>query len=93
MRIFIKAQNRLLWHVIENGPYDINKQENDYTDDNWKKLDMNEIAMNILHCGMNENDFSRTCTCKTAKEIWDELEKIYEGISRVRDTKISLLCG
>ena len=93
MRIFIRTQNRLLWNVVENGPYEIrNKEENDYNDDDWKKLDMNEIAMNILHCGMNENDFSRTCTCKTAKEIWDELEKTYEGTSRVRDTKISLLC-
>ena len=54
---------------------------------------MNEIAMNILHCGRNENDFSRTCTCKIAKEIWDELEKTYEGTSRVRVTKITLLCG
>ena len=93
MRIFIKAQNRLLWNVVEKGPYVIAKDEINYTDDDWKRLDMNEIAMNILHCGMNENDFSRTCTCKTAKEIWDELEKTYEGTSRVRDTKISLLCG
>ena len=79
--------------MIENDPYDINKQENDYTDDDWKKLDINEITMNILHCVMNENDFSRTYTYKTTKEIWDELEKKYEGTSRVRDTKISLLCG
>ena len=57
MRIFIKVQNRLLWNVVENGPYEIrNKEENDYNDDDWKKLDMNEIAMNILYCGMNEND-------------------------------------
>ena len=93
MRIFIEAQNRLLWHVIEDGPYIIRKEEIDYNDDDWKKLDMKEIAMNILHSGMNENDFNRTCTCKTAKEIWDELEKTYERTSKVRDTKISFLCG
>ena len=23
MRIFIRAQNRLLWDVVENGPYEI----------------------------------------------------------------------
>ena len=33
MRIFIKAQNRLLQHVIENGPYIIRNEEKDYTDD------------------------------------------------------------
>ena len=52
---------------------------------------MNEIAMNILHCGTNENDFSRIYTYITAKQIQDELEKTYEGISRVNNTKISLL--
>ena len=30
---------------------------------------------------------------KWQKEIQDELEKTYEGTSRARDTKISLLCG
>ena len=69
MRTFMKAQNRLLWHVIEKGPYVIVKDESDYTNNDWKKLDVNGIAMNILHCGMNENDFSRTCTCKTIKKF------------------------
>ena len=72
----MRAQNRLLWNVVENGPYEIrNKEEKDYNDDDWKKLDMNESAVNILHCGMNENDFSRTCTCRIVKENWDELKK------------------
>ena len=93
MKIFLKAQHRSLWKIIENGPYVIDKDEKNYTDEDWKKVDMNEIATNILYCGMNENDFSNTCVCITAKQIWDELEKTSEGTSRVRDTKISLLCG
>ena len=67
MKIFFKSQHILLWNVIEKGPFTI--EENNYSEDDWKKLDMNEISINILHCGMNENDFSRTCTCKTAKQI------------------------
>ena len=51
-----------------------------------------KFKVTLKHFNM-QNNFSRTCTCKTAKEIWDELEKTYEGTSRVRDTKISLLCG
>src|SRR5262249_49472169 len=62
-------------------------------DEDLKKLDLNEIAMNILHCGLNESYFNRICTCKSTKEICDELESTYEGSSKVRDTKISLLCG
>lgn len=30
--------------------------------------------MNILHCAMGENDFSRTCACINTKQIKDELE-------------------
>ena len=71
----------------------IYKDENNYTNDDWKKLDLNEISMNILHCSLNENDFSRICTYIIAKQIWDELENIHEGTLRVRDTKISLLYG
>ena len=93
IKIFIKAQHRLLWKVIEDGPFVIHKDENNYTEDDWKKLDLNEVAMNILYCGLSENDFNRICTCTTAKQIWDELENTHEGTSRVRDTKISLLCG
>ena len=69
MKIFIKAQHKLLWNVIKNGPYVINIDEKNYTDEDWKRVDMNEIAMNILHCGMNENNLSRTCICKTTKQI------------------------
>ena len=60
----------MIWNAVENSPYEIkNKEEKDYNDDDWKKLDMNEIVTNILYCGMNENDFSRTCTYRTGKEI------------------------
>ena len=70
----------------------IHKDENNYTEDDSKKLDLNEVAMNILYYALSENDFNRICTCTTAKQIWDELENTHEGTSKVRDTKISLLC-
>ena len=70
MKFFLKAQHRLLWSVVEKYPFKIEgKEEKNYLEDDWKKLDMNEITMNILHCGMNENNLSRTCICKTTKQI------------------------
>ena len=39
-----------------------------------KKLQLHETVMNILYCGMNESDFSRICTCTSAKKIWNNLE-------------------
>lgn len=49
--------------------------EKNYSEEDCRKLDLNMIAMNFLHHGMNESDFNRTYTCKTAKEIWNELKK------------------
>ena len=49
MKIFIKAQQRLLWKVIEDGPFVIHKDENNYTEDNWKKLDLNEKLVVEVH--------------------------------------------
>src|SRR5262249_20043690 len=87
-------QNLSLWHVVENGPTVIEgKNESNYTKAEKEKVQLNEVVMNILYCGLNESDFSRICTCSSAKEIWDNLENTYEGSTRMKDTKISVLCG
>ena len=62
----------MLWKGVEDGPFVIHKDENNYTEDDWKKLDLNEVAMNILHCGLSENDFNRIYTCTIAKQIWHD---------------------
>ena len=70
MKIFLKAQNTSLWSVVENGPIVIEgKNESNYTKAEKEKVQLNEIAMNILYCGLNESDFSRICTCISAKDI------------------------
>ena len=70
MKIFMKAQNTSLWSIVENGPIVIEgKNESSYTKAEKEKIQLNEIAMNILYCGLNESDFSRICTCNSAKEI------------------------
>ena len=36
-------------------------------------------------------EFSRIFTCRSAKEMWDKLELIYEGTLEVKETKANLL--
>ena len=52
---------------------------------------MNANAMNILFCTLDSNEFNKICTCELAKEIWDKLETIHEGINHVKESKISML--
>ena len=46
--------------------------------------------MNIMQCALHPTKFSRVSSCATAKEMWDKLQVIYEGISEVRETKANM---
>ena len=67
------------------------KDESNYTKAEKEKVQLNEIVINILYRDLNGSDFSRICTCRLIKEIWENLEDTYEESTKVKDTKISLL--
>ena len=47
--------------------------------------------MNILQCAIHPMELLRISTCRLAKEMWDKLELIYKGMSKVKETKANLL--
>ncbi|KAK8313744.1 hypothetical protein V6Z12_D01G130200 [Gossypium hirsutum] len=47
--------------------------------------------MHTLFCALGPNEYNRVSLSDNTKEIWDKLEVTYEGISRVKESKISLL--
>jgi len=67
------------------------KTEEQYTQDDFAKLSKNFKAMNILYCGLNANEYNRTCSCETTNQIWDKLVATYEGTSQVKEKKINTL--
>jgi hypothetical protein len=53
------------------------------------KLDQNNSkSKNALLSGLSETVFTKVAHSKSAKEIWDKLQNIYEGDSKVKATKI-----
>jgi hypothetical protein len=53
------------------------------------KLGQNNFkAKNTLLNGLSETVFTKVAHCKSAKEIWDKLQNIYEGDSKVKATKL-----
>lgn len=48
-------------------------------------------AMNILFNGLDGDMFDNVINCKTAKEIWDTIQVIYDGTEQVRENKMQLL--
>ena len=45
--------------------------------------------MNALFYALDKKDFRRVSSCKSAQEIWNKLEVVYEGENQVKESKIS----
>ena len=100
MKIFIQASVYNMWSVIVNGLHIPThtrnnlvtlKLEIDWDDHDKRMTQLNTKAINVLYCALNVNEFNRISTCNSAKEIWDRLEVTHEGISQVKESKISIL--
>ena len=77
--------------VINKGPFDLLEDDDTWTRDQIMKSNLNWSAMNIMQCALHPTEFSRVSSCTIAKEMWDKLQGIYEGTSKVRETKTNML--
>jgi len=101
MGIFIKADNYQVWRVIEVGDFEVTttndknevipKSISDFDKADFEKMEINALAIKLLHCGLGPHEHNRVMGCKTAKQIWDLLEVTHEGTSEVKRSKIDLL--
>ncbi|XP_021743854.1 uncharacterized protein LOC110709902 [Chenopodium quinoa] len=101
MEIFIKADNYQVWRVIEVGYFEITKTtgENEvvlkpmseFDKEDFEKMEINALAVKLLHCGLGPNEHNHVMGCKNAKEIWDLLQVTHEGTNEVKRSKIDLL--
>jgi hypothetical protein len=53
----------------------------------------NSKGKNALLNGLNGTVFTKVAHCKSAKEIWDKLQNIYEGDTKVKETKLQTYRG
>jgi hypothetical protein len=53
----------------------------------------NSKATNALLNGLSEMIFTKVAHCKSTKEIWDKLQNIYEGDSKVKAEKLQTYRG
>ncbi|XP_056692137.1 uncharacterized protein [Spinacia oleracea] len=100
MEIFIKAENYQVWRVIEVGAFQVTKlnssretvpKPDEFDKADYEKLELNAMAVKILHCGLGPNEHNRVMGCKNAKQIWDLLQVTHEGTNEVKRSKIDLL--
>ncbi|KAL5186816.1 hypothetical protein HKD37_05G012586 [Glycine soja] len=86
-----------MWDVVEKGnhiPLDAHKNEihrDKWKNDNKSRFLLNSSTRNALLCALSQEEYSKAHDFRSAKQIWDTLAITYEGSSKVKHNKLSLL--
>ncbi|KZV32581.1 hypothetical protein F511_37303 [Dorcoceras hygrometricum] len=65
--------------MTDGAPKYVEKRRHEYTNEEKKKANLDNVARDILFKTLDKNMFSKIKTCATAKEIWEKLIQICEG--------------
>ncbi|XP_075489488.1 uncharacterized protein LOC142528329 [Primulina tabacum] len=65
--------------TIEGAPQMIEKHRSEWTAEDKKKANLDNVAKDILYKTLDKNMFAKIKTCTTAKEIWEKLTQLCEG--------------
>ena len=80
-----------VWNVTQNEYTEPTTDLAQWTVDQKTLAQNNYKAMNNLFSSLDKNEFNRVSICKSAYEIWRIVQVTHEGISIVKQTKISML--
>ncbi|KZV42862.1 hypothetical protein F511_17466 [Dorcoceras hygrometricum] len=76
--------------VSDGAPEFVEKKRHDYTNEDKKKVNLDNVARDILYKTLDKNMFSKIKTCTTAKEIWEKLIQICEGNDETKENKLTV---
>lgn len=85
-----------VWRVIENrncvpkkkvNRVEVPKAQNDWTEEEDQKIEVNYKAINNLLCAVNANEFKKLSRYHKFKEMWEKLQITHEGTNEVRKTR------
>ncbi|MQL91023.1 hypothetical protein Taro_023624 [Colocasia esculenta] len=91
MMVFLRAQKYEVWRIVEKELVEVTGDEDTWTAEQIIRATLNYTAMNFLECAIHPQEYSRISMCKSAKEMWDKLELLYEGTFQVQETKANML--
>ncbi|XP_073120107.1 uncharacterized protein [Henckelia pumila] len=72
------------------SPQYIEKPRIEWTAEDKKKANLENVAINILYKTLDKNTFSKIKMCKTGKEIWEKLIQLCEGNEQTKENKLSV---
>jgi hypothetical protein len=91
METYIQAQRfQVLQSIVDGYTTPIVPPTNDKA---VKLGEINSKAKNALLNGLSDTIFTKVAHCKSAKEIWDKLQNIYGGDTKVKAAKLQSYRG
>nr|XP_040258676.1 uncharacterized protein LOC120975981 [Aegilops tauschii subsp. strangulata] len=91
MKIHLRAIDNEMWNVVQNGFFSRSPQVP--TNHKKKLIQMDAQAKEEIGGHLSRAQFLRYHECETAKELWDILKKINEGVSTHKEAHIDTLCA
>ena len=93
MRAFLCSIDKAVWDAIEIGWTRPEEAKSIWDKAALTTSNANSKALNAIFCGVSPNEFHRISHIAIAKEAWQILETKYEGVKKVKDTKLLLSFG
>ena len=91
MCAFLCAIDETVWDSVDNGWVRPTTPKAEWDKVALTLANANSKVINTIFYGVSTDEFHRISHVKTAKEAWKILETTYEGIKKVKDTKLQML--
>ena len=91
MRAFLQSLDENVWQVVEIGWTKPTEAPVDQDDAKIKVVNFNSRALNALFSAVTNEEFKKISSTETVKEAQTILQKTYEGIKAVKDSKLQRL--
>jgi hypothetical protein len=89
MKIYLISIGMEVWTLVEKG-YDVPKATPIEAEDK-KKIWEHTKTLNTLRAGLSKKILAKVLNRNNEKQLWDKLETIYEGDSKVKRDKLQTL--
>ncbi|XP_075473286.1 uncharacterized protein LOC142504286 [Primulina tabacum] len=76
--------------ITEGAPQMVEKHISEWTAEDEKKANLDNVAKDILYKTLDKNMFAKIKTCTTAKEIWEKLTQLFEGNDQTKENKLTV---
>ncbi|XP_075504533.1 uncharacterized protein LOC142541972 [Primulina tabacum] len=77
--------------ITEGAPYRMEKPQEEWTNEDKRKANLNNVAKDILYKTLDKVTFSKIKMCRITKEIWEKLIQLCERNEITKENKLPVV--